>query len=74
MLRDMTEPDTPTSEVTVAQASEQTGISRRTLVDAIARRKLKARKIGDATSPYLIRRRDLQKWLDTREPVDEQAS
>lgn len=53
--------------LTVAQASKQTGRPRRTIQHAIARGELRAEKLGDNTSAYLIQQRDLDKWVADRD-------
>lgn len=52
--------------ITVTKASKQTGISKRTIQDAIARGDLPALKTGDQTAAYLIDPDDLQWWLTSR--------
>lgn len=52
--------------ISAAGAAEQTGYSKRTIQSAIAKGELKAHKLGDATSAYVIEQRDLDKWIAKR--------
>lgn len=58
----------PNIPLSAADASEQTGIPKRTIQAAIARGDLKARKLGSSpTGAYLIDQRDLDRWIAKRE-------
>lgn len=52
--------------ITVAKASKQTGISKRTIQDAIVRGDLPALKTGNQTAAYLIDPADLAAWVANR--------
>jgi excisionase family DNA binding protein len=54
--------------LSVAEASEETGIPKRTVQAAITRGDLKAHKLPGRTAPFLIDRRDLDRWIAGREP------
>jgi excisionase family DNA binding protein len=53
--------------LSVAEASEQTGIPKRTIQHAITQGELKAHKLSGATGSYLIQRVDLDRWATRRE-------
>lgn len=53
--------------LSVAEASEEQGIPKRTIQAAIARGDLKAHKMPGQTGSYLIQRRDFTRWLTKRE-------
>jgi excisionase family DNA binding protein len=55
-----------TPPLSVATAAEQKGISPRTLRYAILRGELKADKLEGATGAYVIRQRDLDRWMAKR--------
>lgn len=52
--------------VTTSQASEQTGIPKRTIIAAINRGELRATKLPGLTGSFLIQPRDLEKWAAKR--------
>ncbi|SKM28585.1 helix-turn-helix domain-containing protein [Mycobacteroides abscessus] len=56
----------PGVDLTVAQIAGQTGIPKRTVIAAIARGDLKARKLPGTTGAYLVKPRDLDKYLTNR--------
>lgn len=60
---------TTTRPLSVAEASSRTGIPKRTIIDAITRRKLNAHKLPGVTAPYLINESDLTGWVDGRADV-----
>ena len=52
----------------MAEASDRTGIPKRTLQEAIARGRLKAHKLAGSTyRPYLIDVQDLDRYVKQRE-------
>ena len=58
----------PHPAITTKQAAARSGIPRRTILHAILRGDLPAEKFGDGhTSAYMIRERDLDRWLEQRE-------
>jgi excisionase family DNA binding protein len=56
----------PTPPLSVAIAAEQTGVPKRTIQSAITRGELGAHKMPGLTGAYLIRQRDLDKWIAKR--------
>jgi excisionase family DNA binding protein len=56
-----------TPPLSVAQASDEKRIPKRTIQAAIARGELKAHKMPGATGAYLISPRDLDRWVAKRE-------
>ena len=52
-------------DITAAQGSEQSGIPKRTILAAITRGELRARKLGSAS--YVIKQRDFDRWVAKRE-------
>ena len=59
---------TSPSPLSAAQASEMTGISKRTILAAIQRGALAAHKLPGRTAAYLIAPTDLDKWVTARQP------
>ncbi|MEC4837472.1 helix-turn-helix domain-containing protein [Mycobacteroides chelonae] len=53
-------------DLTVAQIAGQTGIPKRTVIAAIVRGDLKARKLPGTTGAYLVKPKDLDKYLTNR--------
>jgi excisionase family DNA binding protein len=49
--------------LTVAQASTQTGIPKRTLQWAISQGRLAAEKLAGNTGPYVLQQRDLDEYV-----------
>lgn len=58
-------PKTP--PISVAEASAQKDIPKRTIQAAITRGELRAHKLGGLTGAYVIDQRDLDRWADRRE-------
>jgi excisionase family DNA binding protein len=56
----------PPPPISVAQASSQTGIPKRTILWAISQGKLKAHKLGGSTGAFIIQQRDLDKFVAKR--------
>jgi excisionase family DNA binding protein len=53
--------------MSVAQASDEKRIPKRTIQAAIVRGELKAHKMPGATGAYLINPRELDRWVSKRE-------
>lgn len=53
--------------LSAAQASEQTGYPKRTILHAITTGKLPAQKLSGYNGVYLIQQDDLDAWVDGRE-------
>lgn len=64
----------PAQPLSAAQASEQTGEPKRTILHAIKTGKLPAQKLPGYNGVYLIAQRDLDKWAASRAERTEQAS
>lgn len=61
-----------TPPLSVAEASDRTGIPKRTLQEAIARGRLKAHKLAGATyRPYLIDVQDLDRYVNSANEAHE---
>lgn len=64
-----------TPPTSVAAIVAEHGIAKRTVIAAIERGELKARKLHDGlTAPYVIDQREADKWLARRAERAEQAS
>lgn len=59
--------DHATKTLSASAASTESGIPKRTILYAIQTRKLRAEKLPGAG--YVIRRRDFERWRESREQV-----
>lgn len=58
---------TTSPPLTAAEAAARSGIPKRTILHAISSGSLKAQKLAGARGAYLIRPRDLERYLSKRE-------
>lgn len=66
--------DVPKLPLSVTEASEQTGIPKRTLQAAIARGDLKGHQMPGRTGAYMIEQRDLDRYMAKREKLAAERS